>query len=94
MPKAVWRGLTLAESPATREVGGYVYFPRESVRLDLLAKVPREGSDLACPHGVQFYDVVDGEAKSRRAAWSYEKPQTSMAAVDHWFGFWKDVTVD
>jgi uncharacterized protein (DUF427 family) len=92
--KAVWRGEVIAESDRTLEVGGYKYFPRASVRMGLLQAVPRTESDLACPHGVQFYDVVSGAERSERAAWSYEAPHASMRQVDHWIGFWHDVTVE
>ena len=34
--KAIWRGQVIAESDRTLEVGGYRYFPRETVRMDLL----------------------------------------------------------
>ena len=91
--KAVWRGKVIGESDRTLEVDGYHYFPREAVRMDLLKLTPRTGSDLQCPHGVQFYDVVEGEARSPRAAWSYEAPQARMQSVDHWIGFWEDVAV-
>ena len=66
--KATWHGKTLAESDATLEVGGYRYFPRESVRMDLLQVAPKTARDLECPHGVQFYDVVGGGSLSARAA--------------------------
>ena len=69
--KAIWRGQVIAESDRTLEVGGYRYFPRETVRMDLLLAAPKTQSDLVCPNGVQFYDVTDGAAQSRRAAWSY-----------------------
>jgi uncharacterized protein (DUF427 family) len=91
--KAVWRGQVIAESDRTQEVHGYVYFPREAVRMDLLTQAPKTGSDLECPHGVQFYDVADGEARSERAAWSYERPKPAMQKVDHWVGFWDEVEV-
>ncbi len=91
--KAVWQGKVIAESDRTLEVDGYHYFPREAVRMDLLRQAPRTGSDLQCPHGVQFYDVREGEALSPRAAWSYESPQARMQPVDHWIGFWNDVSV-
>ena len=90
---ATWRGRTLAEGERTLEVDGYVYFPRESVRMDLLQVAPRTVRDLECPHGVQFYDVVEGDARSARAAWSYEAPRDGMKPVDHWIGFWEDVEV-
>ena len=90
---ATWQGETIAESDRILEVGGYIYFPRETVRMDLLKSTPKSENDLKCPHGVQFYDVVLGDAKSSRAAWSYEAPQPRMKPVDHWIGFWEDVEV-
>src|SRR3981189_928700 len=92
--KAIWRGQAIAESDRTLEVGGYRYFPRETVRMDLLLAAPETQSDLVCPNGVQFYDVTDGAAQSRRAAWSYEAPRTGMQQVDHWIGFWEDVEIN
>jgi len=91
--RATWRGHVLAESERTLEVGGYVYFPRESVRMDLLVPAPRTERDRACPHGVQFYDVAVAGDRSPRAAWSYEAPRPTMQKVDHWIGFWEDVAV-
>lgn len=92
--KATWRSQVIAESDRTLEVGGYRYFPRESVRMDLLQPTPKTASDLACPHGVQFYDIVGDAARSPRAAWSYEAPRASMKQVDHWIGFWEDVEIE
>ena len=92
--KAIWRGRVIAESDRTLEVAGYRYFPRETVRMDLLRATPRTGDDLDCPHGVQFYDVAEGAARSERAAWSYEAPRASMKQVDHWIGFWEAVEIE
>ncbi len=92
--KAVWQGQIIAESDRTREVGGYFYFPREAVRMELLHSTPKTESDLVCPHGVQFYDVGDGSGRSMRAAWSYETPRETMRQVDRWIGFWRDVAVE
>jgi uncharacterized protein (DUF427 family) len=90
---AIWNGKVIARSDRTLEVAGYVYFPRESVRMELLTATLKTAADLRCPHGVQFYDVAEGSAISRRAAWSYEAPRASMRSVDHWIGFWEDVTI-
>ena len=92
--KAIWRGQVIAESDRTLEVDGYRYFPREAVHMELLRLAPKTQSDLACPHGVQFYDIVEGAARSERAAWSYEAPRTSMKPVDHWMGFWGEVDIE
>ena len=91
--KAIWRGQVIAESDRTLEVGGYRYFPRQAVRMDLLQPAPKTPSDLQCPHRVRFYDLVQGAARSDRAAWSYEAPRASMKPVDHWIGFWEDVEI-
>ncbi len=82
--KATWRGQVIAESDRTLEMDSYRYFPRESVRMDLLRPAPKTAIDLECPHGVQFYDVVEGDTRSKRAAWSYEAPRASMKQVDQW----------
>jgi uncharacterized protein (DUF427 family) len=91
--KAIWRGQVIAESDQTVDAGGYTYFPRDAVRMDLLKATPKTEKDLACPHGVQFFDLVRDGAHSSRAAWSYEAPRPALARVDHWIGFWEDVEV-
>ena len=91
--KAVLNGHVIAASDDIVEFGGYQYFPPAAVRLGCLEKVAKSDSDLACPHGVQFYDVViDGERHVRNA-WSYESPKPKMEAVRDRFGFWEDVVV-
>ncbi|HEY6335491.1 MAG TPA: DUF427 domain-containing protein [Alphaproteobacteria bacterium] len=91
--KAILKGRVIAESDDIVECGGYQYFPSAVVRMDWLKKAPRTESDLACPHGVQFYDVVIDGARHARAAWSYEAPRPSMNQVADRFGFWEDVEV-
>jgi uncharacterized protein (DUF427 family) len=83
----------IADHERTVDVDGYTYFPREAVRMDLLRAAAKTGGDRACPHGVQFYDLVQGGERSERAAWSYEAPQAAMKKVDHWVSFWEDVDV-
>jgi hypothetical protein len=50
-------------------------------------------ADLACPHSVQFYDVVVNGVRYERAAWSYEAPLPSLRHVGGRFGFWHEVEV-
>ncbi len=92
--KAIWHGRVIAESDRVLELDGYSYFPREAVQMDLLRAAARTQADRACPHGVQFFDVVEGAARSERAAWSYEAPHASLSRVDHWIGFWDDVEIE
>lgn len=91
--KALLEGNLIAESDDIVECGGYQYFPSSSVRMELLEKAQRTDSDRACPHGVQFYDVVIDGVRHERAAWSYELPRPRMKQVADRFGFWEDVKV-
>jgi uncharacterized protein (DUF427 family) len=91
--RATVDGQTVAESNDIVECQGYQYFPRADVRLEWLEKTEKTANDCACPHGVQFYDVVVGGKRHARAAWSYEAPQPKMRQVADRFGFWEDVEV-
>jgi len=91
--RALWNGTVLAESDRTIEIDGYVYFPRESVKTNLLRASPKTAADQRCPHGVQFYDVVDGARAAERNAWSYERPTGGMKRVERWVGFWDEVEI-
>ena len=93
MMRAVVDGQTLAESDDVIECKGYQYFPQSAVRLDWLEKAEKTADDLACPHGVRFYDVVIDGKRHPRAAWSYEAPRPEMKSVGGRFGFWQDVKV-
>ena len=91
--KAIVAGRVIAESDDIVECDGYHYFPRSAVRMESLVTAPKTESDYACPHGVQFYDVVSDGEHHKRAAWSYEAPRAAMEQVAGRFGFWKDVEV-
>ena len=86
--KAVLQDHVIAESDDIVE-----YFPSSAVHTEWLEKAEKTESDRACPHGVQFYDVVIDGARHSRAAWSYEAPRPAMQQVAHRFGFWEDVKV-
>ena len=45
--KAIWHGQVIAESDRTLEVDGYSYFPRATVRMDLLRASPPTTDDRA-----------------------------------------------
>jgi uncharacterized protein (DUF427 family) len=86
-------GHVIAESDNIAENAGYKYFPAAARRVDWLEKSPKTESDKACPHGVQFYDVVLDGVRHGRAAWSYEAPRSALQHVAGRFGFWDEVEV-
>ena len=91
--KAVVDGQAVAQSNDVIACKGYQYFPAVAVRMEWLEKAAKTADDWACPHDVQFYDVIVGGTRHPRAAWCYEAPRPEMAAVGGRFGFWQDVAV-
>ena len=91
--KATLTGRVVAESDDIVECGGYHYFPAAAVRREGLRQAAKAAADRACPHGVQFYDVVIDGRRYARAAWSYEAPRPEMQRVGGRFGFWNEVEV-
>jgi uncharacterized protein (DUF427 family) len=91
--QAVLDDQIVAQSNDVVECQGYQYFRRAAVRMDLLEKAEKTADDCACPHGVQFYDVIVAGKRHPRAAWSYEAPQPKVRQVAERFGFWQDVEV-
>jgi uncharacterized protein (DUF427 family) len=89
--KAILNGHVIAESEDIVECAGYRYFPAAAVRMEWLEKVPKTESDRACPHNVQFYDVVIDGVRHARNAWAYEAPLPDKRETAHRIGFWKDV---
>ena len=91
--KATANGHIIADSDDIIESGGYHYFPASATRLEWLQKAEKTDSDRACPHSVQFYDVVVDGTRHSRAAWSYEAPRPALQAIGGRFGFWHEVKV-
>ena len=76
--RATVEGHVVAESNDIVECKGYQYFPRTAVRMDWLEKTAKTESDKACPHGVQFYDVVIDGVRAHNGMVSFSrflKPQ-------------------
>ncbi|MBI2612320.1 DUF427 domain-containing protein [Candidatus Kaiserbacteria bacterium] len=90
--KAIWNGVTIAESSATRVVEGNHYFPPESVYREYLKK---NGKTYVCSwKGIaDYYDVVAGEKAAPGAAWTYPEPKEAAQEIAGYFVFWKGVEV-
>lgn len=68
--RAIWKGVTLAESDETIVVEGNHYFPRASVRVENVR--PSWLVSLCWWKGVaRYYTIEVAGARNRNAAWSY-----------------------
>lgn len=91
--KAVWNGTVIAESEDTVVVEGNHYFPRASLREDLLK--PSETHTTCSWKGEASYFSleVDGEV-SPDAVWFYPEPMAGAEAVADRVAFWRGVRVE
>ncbi len=93
MPRASWKGATVAESDATEFVEGNHYFPPDSINREHL----KESSTTSlCPWKgtASYYDIeVDGEV-NQGAAWCYKEPKPAAHNIAGYFAFWRGVTVE
>ncbi|WP_434743003.1 DUF427 domain-containing protein [Micromonospora sp. SH-82] len=92
MPRAVWNDLVIAESDDTVVVEGNHYFPRATLREDVLRD---SDTHTYCPwKGTASYLTLEhAGVSSTDAVWFYPEPLPDAAMVRDRVAFWKDVTV-
>jgi uncharacterized protein (DUF427 family) len=90
--RAVWSGVTVAESDATVVVEGNHYFPRESVREDYLRSSWLVS--LCWWKGIARYYTIDVEGtRNANAAWCYPWPWPWIRKIRGHVAFWKGVEI-
>jgi uncharacterized protein (DUF427 family) len=92
MTTASWNGVVLAESDDTVVVEGNHYFPRASVRAELLRD---STTTTICPwKGTASYHSVEVDGKTNAdAAWYYPTPKNAAKEIADRIAFWKGVEV-
>ena len=90
--KAVWNGVVVAESDATRTVERNHYFPPDSLRTEYFEE--SETQTTCHWKGIASYKnlVVDGKTNAD-AAWYYPTPKPDAAEIKDYFAFWRGVEV-
>jgi uncharacterized protein (DUF427 family) len=90
--KAIWNGVTIAESDDTVVVEGNHYFPRQALNEEHFQ--PSEHTSVCGWKGTANYlDVVVDSAVNESAAWYYADPSDRAAAVKDRVAFWRGVNV-
>ncbi len=92
MVKAVWNGVTIAESDDTVVVEGNHYFPQDSVKSEYLAFSNHRTS---CPWKGQarYHSLLVNGALNPDAVWTYPEPNEAAAQIKGRMAFWKGVQV-
>ncbi len=93
MPKAIWNGAVLAESPKTEIVENNHYFPPESIKRQYFKP---SNTHSTCPWKgeASYYDLdVNGQV-NKDAAWYYPAPKEKAKQITGHVAFWKGVKVE
>ena len=90
--RAMFNGVTIADSDDTIVVAGTHYFPPDSVRWEHLSA---SRSRSVCPwKGVaSYYDVNTPQGAARSAAWTYRRPLPWIRTIRNHVAFWGAVAV-
>ena len=92
MTTATWNGTIVAQSDDTIVVEGNHYFPRSSVREDLLRD---SATTSVCPwKGTAGYQSIeiDGQVNPD-AVWFYAEPKDAAKEITDRVAFWKGVQI-
>ena len=94
MAKAVWNGITLAESEDIVLVEGNVYFPRIDVDWGYI-QLSDELPETYCHWKgmAEYYDIFIGDESNEGAAWAYLQPYPEAESIAGRVAFWNGVEV-
>jgi uncharacterized protein (DUF427 family) len=92
MPKAIWNDEIIAQSDETVVIEGNHYFPRASVREDVLRPSDKH---TVCPWKGRalYYSIALGDRVNPDAAWYFPDPKPDAKGVRGRVAFRKDVKV-
>ena len=90
--KAVWNGITLAESDDTVVVEGNHYFPPESLKKEYTT-FSNHRSSCAWKGQAQYYSLLVNGEMNPDAVWYYADPLPAAAEIKGRVAFWKGVKV-
>ena len=90
--KAVWNGVTLAESDRTIVIEGNHYFPLDAVKREHFQASNTHTTCHWKGEASYFTVAVDGKA-NKDAAWFYPSPTSEAAQIKDYVAFWHGVKV-
>lgn len=92
MVKAVWNGVTIADSNDTVVVENNHYFPLSAVDPALLK--PSATTTVCGWKGTaNYYTLTAAGSENKDAAWYYAEPKEKAANIKGRVAFWKGVKV-
>ena len=90
--KAIWRGVTIADSDDTIVVEGNHYFPSSAVNMDYM--VPSETTTFCPWKGVASYYTINVSGElNKDASWYYPETKDAAKNIQGYVAFWRGVEI-
>ena len=94
MVKAVWNGVTIAESDDVAAVEGNAYFPVSAIEPGCLAEDAETRPTYCHWKGfATYFNVVAGGKTNAGAAWHYAEPYPQAAVIRDRIAFWNGIEI-
>lgn len=93
MAKAIWNGVTLAESDQCEMVEGNHYFPPDSINKQYFKESDTHTTCFWKGQASYYTIEVDGQ-ENKDAAWYYPTPKEKAKNIENYVAFWKGVKVE
>ncbi|MFN9175138.1 MAG: DUF427 domain-containing protein [Synechocystis sp.] len=93
MAKAIWNGVTLAESDQCEMVEGNVYFPPDAIDRQYF-KDSNTHTTCFWKGTASYYTVVVNGQENKDAAWYYPDPKAKAQNIKGHIAFWRGVSVE
>jgi uncharacterized protein (DUF427 family) len=90
--KAIWNGVTVAESDETVVVEGNHYFPAASVKPQYLS-FSNHRTHCAWKGEARYHSLLVNGELNPDAVWFYPEPTEAAAQIKGRLAFWKGVKV-
>jgi uncharacterized protein (DUF427 family) len=93
MPRAVWNGVVVADSPHTEVVEGNHYFPPDAIQRQYFRESVTH-TVCSWKGTASYYDLEVGGQVNKDAAWYYPAPKPAAGNIAGYVAFWKGVRVE
>jgi len=92
MPRAIFNGMIVAESEDVEIVEGNVYFPPESLKMELFRQTAHT-TICRWKGKANYYSLTVGGDTAENAAWTYHEPTPEAAKIKDFVAFYPIVKV-
>jgi uncharacterized protein (DUF427 family) len=91
--KAIWNGVTIAESDTTVVLEGNHYFPEQSLNRDYIA-FSNHHTMCAWKGQASYYSLLVNGEMNTDAVWFYPDPKPEAEEIKGHVAFWKGVKIE